>query len=118
MADLHPRKCVSCGAPIQLGALKCEYCGMVYDTDYWAGTVKYVPLRMGKKRLAARAQIDDMLLKNNEAAANIVKRELVERIAEGLAEYMIIRMHYDPREMVTIVDGEVWVEDPNDREIW
>lgn len=40
---MEKRQCVSCGAPIKVGALKCDYCGMTYEPEYWAGMIKYVP---------------------------------------------------------------------------
>ena len=117
--SMEKRQCVCCGAPIQLYSNKCEYCGMVYEDDYWKGTVRYVPVHMGRKRLAARVALDDELTDRRgiptEAVASYVKKDLVKQIAEGLSEMMTIRMEHDIFHRVTIVEGEVWVEQPDRR---
>lgn len=115
---MNKRECVSCGAPITHGALKCEYCGMIYDPDYWAGTLRYVPLHMGRKCLRARTMVDNFLMNKDvdrKYVADRVRYDLTHKLAEGLSEMMTIRMNYDPKLMVTIVDGEVWVEEPDRR---
>lgn len=111
------RQCVSCGAPIPHGALRCEYCGMEYEPDYWAGTLRYVPIRMRSRHLCAEAAVDNSLLHvaGSEAVANHVKSDLVHKLAEGLSEMMTIRMRHDPRLDITIVRGELWVEEPDSR---
>ena len=111
------RQCVSCGAPLPIGATKCEYCGMIYEPDYWAGTVKYVPVHMGRRRLRAKVRVDDYLMDaaDKEAVARYVRGDLVNQLAAGVAEMMNLRMHHDPCAMVTIVEGEVWVEEPDRR---
>ena len=40
-------------------------------------------------------------------------RDIVNKLAEGLAEVATYRMFYDPQRMVTVVEGEVWVEEPS-----
>ena len=114
---MNKRECVGCGAPIPLGALKCEYCGMTYDPGYWAGTIQYVPIHTGRRRLKAAAVVDDIVMDhlNKEDLARHVKYDLASKLAEGLTEMMAIRMNYDPRRLVTIVEGEVWVEEPDHR---
>ena len=114
---MDKRQCVSCGAPIPVGACKCEYCGMTYDPGYWAGTIQYVPIHAGRRRLRARAEVDDFVMGHLDetALASHVRRDLVGKLAEGLSEMMSVRMHRDPMRMVTIVEGEVWVEEPDRR---
>lgn len=115
---MKERKCVSCGAPIELGATKCEYCGMVYEPDYWAGTIRYVPIHMNRRRLKAAARVDDWFPMNSESSdvvARCVHRDIVNKLAEGLAEFATYRMYHDPMSMATIVEGEVWVEEPDKR---
>ncbi len=112
---MQKRECVSCGAPIELGSLKCSYCGMTYEPDYWAGTVRYIPIRKQSRCLRAKVTIDDFILDHadKEALARQTRHDLVGKLAEGLAELAAIRSHYDPMRMVTIVEGEVWVEEPD-----
>ena len=125
MAELHKRECVSCGAPIQIGATKCQYCGMVYEPDYWAGTVKYVPIHKGRRRLVARAEIPGELTRemqsNPEGMARFVRGEIIDQLAAGLAEVASIKISQgfpDLMRDVVIVQGEVWVEEPDRRTAW
>lgn len=118
MADLHKRECVSCGAPIKIGATKCEYCGMVYEPDYWAGTIKYVPLHKGRRRLTARAEIPRELIPAISDApdeiARCVRGTLLDQLAAGLAEVATVTISRDRSSMMrdfVIVEGEVWVEE-------
>lgn len=115
------RQCVSCGAPVDVGVTKCAYCGMVYEPEYWEGTVRYIPLHTGRKRLRARVMVEDRIMDGtvrNDGIADYVRSGLVHNLAEGLSEMMTIRMNYDPCRMVTIVEGEVWVEDPGHHAEW
>ena len=61
--------------------------------------------------------VDDYFMDcaDKEAAARFVRSDLVGKLAEGLAEVMNVRMFHDPMRMVTIVDGEIWVEAPDHR---
>ena len=52
---------------------------------------------------------------DKDAVARYVRGDLVNQLAAGVAEMMSLRMHYDPCAMVTIVEGEVWVEEPDRR---
>lgn len=114
---MNKRECVCCGAPIPLGVRKCEYCGMTYDPGYWDGTIQYVPIRTGRRRLHAAAAVDDIVMDHLDKTdlARYVKHDLAGKLAEGLTEMMAIRMNYDPCRQVTIVEGEVWVEEPDRR---
>lgn len=125
MAELHKRECVSCGAPIKIGATKCEYCGMVYEPDYWDGTIKYVPLHKGRRRLKARAEVPRELIPaisdDPEGIARYVRGTLVDQLAAGLAEVATVRISRDFSSMmrdVVIVEGKVWVEEPDYRTAW
>ena len=115
------RQFVSCGAPIELYAHKCSYCGMVYDDGYWTGAVQYVPLHMGRRKLVSKAEVPDMVLdhakdrQNTERLASFVKSQIVDDLAKGLAEVATFKIWEDPMRMVTIVRGEVWVEEPDSR---
>lgn len=117
MSDSTRRQCVSCGAPIAVGALKCEYCGMTYDRGYWDGTVRYVPLRMHSKRLRARDAVDERLLVSgdNSHVSSAIKRHLVGQLADALSEIMATRVTHSPIEQAVIVEGEIWVEEPDRR---
>ena len=105
----NERKCVSCGAPIPYGAMRCEYCGMEYEPDYWAGTLRYVPIRMRSRHLCAETKVGNDLIHivGAERAAKAVKGDLVHKLAEGLSEMMTLRMRADPRLGVTVVRGEL-----------
>ena len=113
---MQERKCVSCGAPIPYGAMRCEYCGMQYEPDYWAGTLRYVPIRTGRKRLAAEVNVPNRLLElNPDGMAQQVRHDIVHQIADGLSEMVALRMSHDWIHDVTVVRGEVWVEEPDTR---
>lgn len=113
---MNKRQCVSCGAPINVGATKCDYCGMTYDPDYWAGTLIYVPIHTGRKRLAARAMVHDEILRGQEPlVADRMRHALAQKLADGLTEMMTIRINNDPISQVTIVEGEIWVEEADRR---
>lgn len=110
------RQCVSCGAPIKAGATRCEYCGMEYEPDYWAGTLKYVPIRVGRRKLIAEVQVPNELLEiNPDMVAKRVRNDITNQIAEGLSEMVALRMNHDWVHNVTVVRGEVWVEEPDSR---
>ena len=108
------RQCVSCGAPIQHGATRCEYCGMEYEPDYWVGALRYVPIRVKSRKLVAQAEVPNELLKVAlEDMTEKVKFDITHKIAEGLSEMITLRMSNDLMKDVTVVRGEVWVEEPN-----
>lgn len=114
---MDKRQCVSCGAPIKHGALKCEYCGMTYDPGYWDNTVRYIPLRMRSKRLRVRDAVDVHLLTSddNRHVASAIKRHLTVQLADALSEIMATRLTHDPISQALIVEGEIWVEEPDKR---
>ena len=113
---MQERKCVNCGAPIPYGARRCEYCGMEYEPDYWTGTVKYVPIHVGRRRLAAEVRVPNELLAfDSEMAAKMVRNDITNQIAAGLSEMVTLRMNHDWIHDVTVVRGEVWVEEPDSR---
>ena len=109
------RKCVSCGAPIEVGAHKCAYCGMTYEPEYWAGYVKYIPIRTERMKMAASVEVpSDTAFRFGEMyTAQMAKREITEKIAEGLSEVMKYKTYADPIRDVLIVNGEIWVEKPS-----
>lgn len=113
---MHERKCVSCGAPIPYGARRCKYCGMEYEPDYWAGTLKYVPIHAKSRKLVAQTEVPNDLLKiAPEGMAERVRNDITHQIAEGLSEMIALQMNHDWKHDVTIVRGEVWVEEPDKR---
>lgn len=112
----NERKCVSCGAPIPYGARRCEYCGMEYEPDYWAGTLRYVPIHAKSRKLVAQTEIpNEMLAIAPEVMAKRARCDITHEIAEGLSEMIVLRMSHDWTKDVTIVRGEVWVEEPDNR---
>lgn len=114
--SLNKRQCVSCGAPIKVGAIRCEYCGMEYEPDYWAGTLKYVPIHTRSRKLVAQTEVPNELLKiATEEMAKRARLDITHQIAEGLSELITLRMNNDWTKDVTIVRGEVWVEEPDHR---
>lgn len=111
---MNKRQCVSCGAPIPLGALKCEYCGMTYEPDYWAGTVRYVPIRARTRRIAAKATLPRYVVDQSddkELLGRYVKSDLSHAIAEALDDVMDVRVSMDPIHDEIVVQGSVWVEE-------
>ena len=107
------RQCVSCGAPIPHGAMRCEYCGMEYEPDYWAGTLRYVPIHVKSRKLVAQTEVPNYLLAmNKDAIADQVHRDITHQITEGLTEMITLRVSTDWINEVTIVRGELWVEEP------
>jgi len=110
------RQCVSCGAPIKAGATRCEYCGMEYEPDYWAGTLKYVPIHVGRRKLVTKTRVPDELLAiDQDMVAKSVRNDITKQLAEGLSEMVALRMEHDWMHNVTVVRGEVWVEEPDKR---
>ena len=115
----NERKCVSCGAPIPYGARRCEYCGMEYEPDYWAGMIRYVPLHMGRRKIVAETEIPNEFLKDApEGIAKKARFDITHQIAEGLSEMVTLRMNNDWIRDVTIVKGEIWVEEPDKRTVF
>lgn len=112
---MNKRQCVSCGAPIEIGAHKCSYCGMTYDPAYWEGYIQYIPIRTERMKLRAKVELPaDMTLRyGEEAMARMAKRDITKQIAEGLSEVLKYRMSNDPFRDTVIVSGEVWVEKPS-----
>lgn len=110
------RQCVSCGAPIKVGATRCEYCGMEYEPDYWAGTLRYVPIHMGRRKIVAQTAVpNDLLEIVPDGMAEKARFDITHKIAEGLSEMITLRMSHDWAKDMTIVRGEVWVEEPDKR---
>ncbi len=110
------RQCVSCGAPIKVGATRCEYCGMEYEPDYWAGTLRYVPIHAQSRKLVAQTEVPNELLRiAPEGMAKRARLDITHQIAEGLSEMIALRMSQDWTKDVTIVRGELWVEEPDRR---
>lgn len=108
---MKKRECVSCGAPIEVGATKCQYCGMVYEPEYWAGIVQYVPYHVNMKRIEARAIVPDEYLIHGDADAlsNMAKRDVVRKLADALSEIATYRISKDPVTCSTIIQASVLI---------
>lgn len=106
---MKKRECVSCGAPIEIGATKCQYCGMVYEPEYWAGIVRYVPYHVNMKRIEAKYRMSevDVVYSNKETLANMAKRAIANKLADALKEIVSYRMERDPVTQSIIVSGSV-----------
>lgn len=109
---MKKRQCVSCGAPIPLGAMKCEYCGMTYEPEYWEGLIRYVPIHRNCKQLCAEARVrrEVVYIMGSDHAGEMVRHELAHKIADALVEVMDVKVCEDYRHDETVVRGSVWVE--------
>ena len=106
---MKKRECVSCGAPIEIGATKCQYCGMVYEPEYWAGTVRYVPYHVNMRKIEAKYRMseEDVVYSNKETLASMAKRAITNKLADALTEIVSYRMERDPVTQSIIVSGSV-----------
>lgn len=115
MQDLEKRMCPCCGAPVPKFNSRCDYCGMVFNSDDF---IQYVGIRPNMRRVKACARIPDYLLDSatgTQAAAGYAKRDIVAKLAEGLADLVTWRMEQDPVRFEYLISGELWVEEPDAR---
>ncbi|MBQ1789270.1 MAG: zinc ribbon domain-containing protein [Oscillospiraceae bacterium] len=106
---MKKRECVSCGAPIEVGATKCQYCGMVYEPEYWAGIVRYVPYHVNMRRVEAKYRMSevDIAYSNKETLTNMAKRAITGKLAEALRGIVTYNLERDPASESIIVRGSL-----------
>jgi hypothetical protein len=71
---------------------------------------------MGRRRIVAQTEIPNDFLKTTpEGVAKKARFDITRQIAEGISEVIALRMSNDWVRDVTIVKGEIWVEEPDKR---
>ncbi len=114
MAKLEKRACPCCGAPLENYKNKCDYCGGIVKDD----TIQYIGIRPGMRKVRACARVPECLLESatgKQAAANHVIRDVTLKLAEGLSDIVTWKMDRDIRTSEIIVNGELWVSEPDVR---
>lgn len=106
---MEKRECVSCGAPIEVGATRCSYCGMTYEPKYWDGLIRYIPYHANMRRIETRTIVPDeyLIYGDAEALSNMAKRDIVQKLAEVLSEIATYRISKDPVICSTIINASV-----------
>lgn len=106
---MKKRECVSCGAPIEVGATKCSYCGMTYEPEYWDGLIRYIPYHANMRRIEARTIVPDeyLIYGDADAVSNMAKRDVAQKLAAALSEIATYRISKDLATCSTIIEASV-----------
>lgn len=121
-AVMYERKCQNCGAPLKFGTLpdgvrtwKCEYCGSVFTQK--ADHIVLIQDQQARV-LASEVRIPSYMMQygaNEESLAKYAKDRLVHSLAEGLSDFMEIRMDRHNPDFDTVIRGYVRVIPPDFR---
>lgn len=114
MIELKTLQCHNCGANVNRGTLRCDYCGTQYEHPN--ERIKIVVDRPGVHTIRCQAKVGmEFMRQAQEDAREYVLREMREQIADGLLAYMKMRTceSYDPMSFCQIIRGEVKVLDPS-----
>lgn len=119
---MKQRKCTSCGAPLEsIGFNKfiCPYCGSIYeDVD---GTIRIVtvypePTATLKAECILGNEMRSVM--DERTLSQIAMDGLERKLAEGLKEYLTLRVEEDPLRQALIIRGYVRVIPPSKRDLF
>jgi hypothetical protein len=84
---------------------------MVYEPEYWAGTIRYVPYHANMKRIEARAAIPDeyLIYGDADALSDMAKQDITLKLADALSEIATYRIGKDPITCSTIINASVLI---------
>ena len=117
MTRMEQLTCKNCGAPLTPSG-KCEYCGTVYRIEHPPSHVNIVEVQQSPVvTLGATVRLDAHTVKHigEDAASKMAVDHLSGKIADSLAEYLMLDTSYDPHNDAVIVHGKVRIVPPDYR---
>lgn len=107
-------KCECCGGDINRATMRCEYCGTQYKEDYNDSIIRVETYHNPVDHYTAMIKFDsdqvDCL--GAERVSEIAMHELTHKLADCIAQNMVMTHRYEPSSQLHYIRGDIKVIRP------